>query len=106
MYFRVAVHGISSKSLGTTGTLSVAVGDTFLFSTGYRLHLNPLKCTSNRYALKSDSNDGECNRFIPGICGDEFCVTHSIPYYQSYVGPGLEDLSAQRLMARMRNPHK
>ena len=56
--------------------------------------------------MNNKNNDNEGSHFIPGIFGDEFCVTHVIPYYRNYLGSGLEDLSAQRLLAHIRNPHK
>eukprot|EP01041_Mallomonas_annulata_P000798 gene798-1550_t len=101
-YFRIAVHGISYRNIDSSAassSVSVAVGDTFLFSSGFPLLCGSLAAVT--YAKKTNDN----NSTAPGLRADRFCVTHSIPYYRNFIGVGLEDVSVQRLLNSVRNPH-
>lgn len=90
-YVRVAVHGVLLE--GKTKSREekrgcVAVGDTFLFSVG-----------SQSGAASQESTSAAL------LLGDSVCLTHAIPYYRCFVGPGVEDASARRLLASTRSTH-
>jgi hypothetical protein len=95
-YIRVAVHGIYVSSYGPSSPATVAVGDTFLFSS-HRSSLSLATSTSTAVAVTSS------NGLL--IQGDGCCITHPLPYYRCLVGAGAEEVSAQRLLACTRSTH-
>ena len=102
----MSVHGISYLN---GQTLAVAVGDTFLFSSfaGMLDIRNCITTRSNASKLMSSTSAvAKPDRFLLApLIADSYCITHCIPYLRYFVGPGIEDISAQRLLASSRSPH-
>ena len=99
VFLRVAVHGIKMgaySSVHETG--SVAVGDTFLFSSHRSTLANTLSTSSNT----SSANNNHSRTLLQG---DGCCVTHSLPYYRCLLGAGPEERSTQRLLACTKSTH-
>lgn len=88
------MHGVALA--GGRDTATVAVGDTFLFSS------NATRSTTDlAYALE----DASTVHALP-LLHDGFCVTHPLPYYRSFLGSGAEERAALRLIACAKNPSK
>jgi hypothetical protein len=79
MYIRASVHGIrlSNSEVG-----AVAIGDTFLFS--------PLATNNYRRSISEVAQTTSLHS-IDAFLGENSCITHVIPCYQSYIGTGAED---------------
>ena len=91
MYVRVSVHGISLCSGANKGT--VAVGDTFLFAT----HSTASKIDLS-HSLDQFANSKSTPQQLTAV-GDAYCATHPLPYYRCYLGGGLEEKAASRLIS-------
>eukprot|EP01038_Epipyxis_sp_PR26KG_P009383 gene9383-12642_t len=102
VYIRAAVYGIalndSSSSVGT-----VAVGDTFLFSS--LSTQNKIEISSKLFNVQSTKNDSNLTPLFLPFSSDSFCVTHSLPYFRCLLGGGLEERSATRLIACTKSHH-
>ena len=107
-YIRVSVHGVMLPAEGngrTAGAGTVAVGDTFLFS--------PLstKGRSGTMPMRISGADAKHTRKLLShgpalpLLGDALCVTHTVPYYRSISGGGVEETSAQRLLSCCKSTH-
>lgn len=81
-------------------TATVAVGDTFLFSS-HRSSLTKNILPGSAAAVPSPST--EQDRLL--LLGDGCCVTHGLPYYRCLIGAGAEELSARRLLNCTRSIH-
>lgn len=89
------MHGIAlSGERGSVGT--VAVGDTFLFSAN---------STVSTVDLTLSAPAGADVLLLP-LASDGFCITHTLPYYRCYLGGGIEEQAALRVVACSRSPHK
>ena len=91
-YIRVSVHGVPYRYSGKRSECVVAVGDTFLFA--------PLNRDGD-LDLAAATARGLC---IPTL-SDSVCLTHPLPYYQVFVGPGLEEKAAARIVSCARSLH-
>ena len=85
------MHSIPLRYSGKKTECTVAVGDTFLFS--------PLATVANNQQLL-----GACKNYIPTM-SDSICVTHTLPYYRSFVGAGVEEKTATRILSCARSTH-
>jgi hypothetical protein len=94
-YIRVAVHGIEVPQHGAHPS-TVAVGDTFLFSSHRSVLGAALFSTAG---VPTQSED----RLL--LQGDGCCVTHPLPYYRCLIGAGAEEHSARRLLTCTRSTH-
>lgn len=96
----MSVHGIPYIN---GQTLAVAVGDTFLFSS-YSGQLNVRQSKVHSIAQKTNATVRQLPTLAP-LFADCFCITHTIPYFRRFSGPGIEDVSSQLLLAATRSPH-
>ena len=83
---------------------SVSVGDTFLFSPGYAYR--SLDNPSDGNNAKKHMFDEISAKWGHGIhWTDAYCLTSTIPYFRSFVAPGEEEQSAQRLLTCLKSHH-
>lgn len=90
----MAVHGISVTPYGKNPA-TVAVGDTFLFSS----HRSVLAQHTGAPLQGAQQSD----RLL--LQGDGCCITHPLPYYRCLVGAGAEEQTSRRLLACTKSTH-
>lgn len=82
---------------------TVAVGDTFLFSS----HRSAL--CANTHASASDptlstlASSTKLDKLL--LQGDGCCITHPLPYYRCLIGAGAEEASTRRLLTCTKSVH-
>lgn len=91
----MAVHGIEVLPYGRHHPATVAVGDTFLFSS----HRSVLA----HHIGAALSLGAQADRQL--LQGDGCCITHPLPYYRCLVGAGAEEQTARRLLACTKSTH-
>lgn len=98
-YIRVAVHGVEVPQHGAHPS-TVAVGDTFLFSS----HRSTLGTRlSTVLGTNGPASSLVTDRLL--LQGDGCCITHPLPYYRCLIGAGAEEHSARRLLMCTKSTH-
>ena len=98
-YIRVAVHGIHVTPYGKNPA-TVAVGDTFLFSS----HRSALAAhVGGSVATHISGSAHPSDRLL--LQGDGCCITHPLPYYRCLPGAGAEEQTSRRLLACTKSIH-
>eukprot|EP01032_Pedospumella_encystans_P011063 gene11063-12896_t len=98
-YIRVAVHGIHVTPYGKNPA-TVAVGDTFLFSS----HRSALAAhVGGSVSTHTSGSAHPSDRLL--LQGDGCCITHPLPYYRCLLGAGAEEQTSRRLLACTKSIH-
>jgi len=84
----VPVYGIPIRYGSKKNGCTVAVGDTFLFTPHY-FQRQPVKLLAG---------------YVPTV-SDSVCATHWLPYYRCFVGAGVEERAALRILSCARSTH-
>jgi hypothetical protein len=126
VYVRVSIDGIPLVVSNSTSSLllhsnkisttkknkkkygSVAVGDTFLFtslSTRYNTTLMVSEQTLTSQKKSISTNKNEFLSSTEFLTSDVFCMTHILPYYRCFLGNNSEEMSVRRLLTCTKSPH-
>lgn len=80
---------------------TVAVGDTFLFSS----HRSMLCLNAPASLSTSAAHAGGAHPDRLLLQGDGCCITHPLPYYRCLIGAGAEERSSRRLLTCTKSTH-
>ena len=109
----MAVHGIQvpyyhqqhhQQHRQQQQSVSVAVGDTFLFSAHAPTISSPASLGPAGAGGSKDGGGAAVVNLSP-LLSDSCCVTHALPYYRCFMGAGAEEHSAQRLLSSTKSIH-
>lgn len=82
-------------------TVFVAVGDTYLFSSGF----TSLVTEHDLINKNKNKKDKLIALDTYGYFQDSYCVTHAIPLYRCFLSAGVEESMGRQFMSASRNIH-